>query len=44
MRRKHTINPAVLRGFTQRRVSRRDTFKLAGLSAAALALAGCGIE
>jgi len=36
--------PALLRGLTRARYSRRDTFRLAGLSAAALALAGCGVE
>ena len=38
-------NPALLRGMTQSRsVTRRDAFRLAGLSAAGLALAGCGVQ
>ncbi|GAA5062984.1 spermidine/putrescine transport system substrate-binding protein [Thermocatellispora tengchongensis] len=38
-------NPAFLRGMTQsRRVSRRDAFRIAGLGAAGLALAACGVE
>ncbi|GAA3978425.1 polyamine ABC transporter substrate-binding protein [Thermobifida alba] len=44
MRKNRSITPAELRGLTQARYSRRDTFRLAGLSAAALALAGCGVE
>ncbi|MEY9214013.1 ABC transporter substrate-binding protein [Thermobifida halotolerans] len=42
--RRPTITPAQLRGLTQARYSRRDTLRFAGLSAAALALAGCGVE
>lgn len=38
-------HPAFLRGMTQsRRVSRRDAFRIAGLSAAGLALAACGVQ
>ncbi|WP_440104521.1 polyamine ABC transporter substrate-binding protein [Streptosporangium sp. H16] len=38
-------NPAFLRGMTQSRsVTRRDALRLGGLSAAALALAACGVE
>ncbi len=39
-------DPALLRGMTGRRVSpgRRDVFRLAGLSAAGLALAACGVQ
>ncbi|GLU47503.1 ABC transporter substrate-binding protein [Nocardiopsis ansamitocini] len=37
-------SPALLRGLTQARYSRRATLKLTGLSAAALALAGCGVQ
>ncbi|WP_226874687.1 polyamine ABC transporter substrate-binding protein [Microbispora sitophila] len=35
---------ALLRGMTQRRLGRRDAFRLAGLSAAGLALAACGVQ
>ncbi|MFJ2031396.1 PotD/PotF family extracellular solute-binding protein [Streptosporangium sp. NPDC087985] len=38
-------NPAFLRGMTQSRsVTRRDAFRLAGLSAAGLALTACGVQ
>ncbi|MBB2743317.1 UNVERIFIED_ORG: spermidine/putrescine transport system substrate-binding protein [Microbispora rosea subsp. rosea] len=37
-------DPALLRGMTQRRLGRRDAFRLAGLSAAGLALAACGVQ
>ncbi|WP_432931271.1 polyamine ABC transporter substrate-binding protein [Microbispora sp. CA-135349] len=37
-------DPAFLRGMTQRRLGRRDAFRLAGLSAAGLALAACGVQ
>lgn len=38
-------NPAFLRGMTQSRsVTRRDALRLGGMSAAALALAACGVE
>jgi len=39
-------DPALLRGMTRRRLApgRRDLFRLAGLSAAGLALAACGVE
>ncbi|GGO70508.1 polyamine ABC transporter substrate-binding protein [Nonomuraea cavernae] len=36
-------NPALLRGVTQPR-TRREAFRIAGLSAAALALAACGVQ
>jgi spermidine/putrescine transport system substrate-binding protein len=35
---------AFLRGVTQRRLSRRDALRISGLSAAALALAACGVK
>lgn len=38
-----SINPALLRGMTQAR-TRRDAFRIAGLSAAGLALAACGVQ
>jgi spermidine/putrescine transport system substrate-binding protein len=38
------LDPAFLRGMTQRRYSRRDAFRLGGLSAAGLALAACGVK
>jgi spermidine/putrescine transport system substrate-binding protein len=41
---KHPIDPAMVRGFTQRRLSRRDALRMTGLSAAALALAACGVK
>ncbi|MEW9534428.1 spermidine/putrescine ABC transporter substrate-binding protein [Microbispora sp. NPDC049125] len=37
-------DPALLRGMTQRRLGRRDAFRLAGLSATGLALAACGVQ
>ena len=37
-------DPVILRGMTQRRLARRDAFRLAGLSAAGLALAACGVQ
>ncbi|MEU8198718.1 spermidine/putrescine ABC transporter substrate-binding protein [Microbispora amethystogenes] len=40
----HGKDPAFLRGMTQRRLGRRDAFRLAGLSAAGLALAACGVK
>lgn len=41
----HSHDPAFLRGMTQSRsITRRDAFRLAGLSAAGLALAGCGVQ
>ncbi|WP_067184191.1 polyamine ABC transporter substrate-binding protein [Microtetraspora niveoalba] len=39
-----TPDPAFLRGLTQRRLGRRDAFRVAGLSAAGLALAACGVQ
>lgn len=38
------LDPAWLRGMTQRRLSRRDALKISGLSATALALAACGVK
>jgi spermidine/putrescine transport system substrate-binding protein len=35
---------ALLRGMTQRRLSRRDALRISGLSAAGLALAACGVK
>lgn len=41
----YRTNPAFLRGMTQSRsVTRRDAFRLAGLSAAGLALTACGVQ
>jgi spermidine/putrescine transport system substrate-binding protein len=37
-------DPALLRGMTSRRLTRRDAFRISGLSAAALALAACGVK
>jgi spermidine/putrescine transport system substrate-binding protein len=41
-----TLRPgiAMMRGMTQRRLGRRDLLRAGGLSAAALALAGCGVK
>ncbi|MEV0150173.1 MULTISPECIES: spermidine/putrescine ABC transporter substrate-binding protein [unclassified Nonomuraea] len=39
----HQHDPALLRGMTRPR-TRRDAFRLAGLSAAGLALAACGVQ
>ena len=38
------LDPALLRGLTCRRMDRRDIFKMAGLGAAAAALAACGVK
>ena len=38
------LDPALLRGMTQRRLSRRDALRISGLSAPALALAACGVK
>lgn len=41
----YRTNPALLRGMTQSRsVTRRDALRLAGLSAAGLALSACGVQ
>lgn len=40
----HPIDPALIRGLTQRRLGRRDALRLGGLSATALALAACGVK
>lgn len=37
-------DPALLRGMTQRRLSRRDAFRVGGLTAAGLGLAACGVK
>ena len=37
-------DPALIRGLTQRRLSRRDALRISGLSAAGLALAACGVK
>jgi spermidine/putrescine transport system substrate-binding protein len=44
MNAKPPIDPALLRGLTTRRLSRRDALRMSGLSAAALALAACGVK
>jgi spermidine/putrescine transport system substrate-binding protein len=38
------LDPALVRGMTQRRLSRRDALRISGMSAAALALAACGVK
>ncbi len=38
------FDPTLFRGMTQRRLSRRDAMRISGLSAAALALAACGVK
>jgi spermidine/putrescine transport system substrate-binding protein len=38
------LDPALLRGLTQRRLNRRDALRISGLSAAAMALAACGVK
>jgi spermidine/putrescine transport system substrate-binding protein len=40
----HPHDPALMRGLSQRRLSRRDAFRISGLSATALALAACGVK
>jgi spermidine/putrescine transport system substrate-binding protein len=40
----HPLDPALLRGLTQRRLNRRDALRISGLSAAAMALAACGVK
>jgi len=40
----HNLDPAILRGVTQRRLSRRDALRISGLSAVALGLAACGVK
>lgn len=44
MNQPNPMDPALLRGLTQRRLSRRDAFRMGGISAAALALAACGVK
>jgi spermidine/putrescine transport system substrate-binding protein len=44
MNTQHPLDPALLRGLTQRRLNRRDALRISGLSAAALALAACGVK
>src|SRR4051812_18753015 len=38
------MDPAFLRGMTQRRMGRRDILRLAGMSASAAGLAACGVK
>jgi spermidine/putrescine transport system substrate-binding protein len=38
------MDPAFLRGLTQRRLSRRNALRISGLSAAAMTLAACGVK
>jgi spermidine/putrescine transport system substrate-binding protein len=38
------LDPALLRGMTQRRLSRRQAFRAGGLTAAGLGLAACGVK
>src|SRR6266508_4259678 len=38
------FDPALLRGFTQRRLSRRGFLRVAGVGAGAMALAACGVS
>jgi spermidine/putrescine transport system substrate-binding protein len=40
----NTPDSALLRGMTQRRLGRRDAFKISGLSALGAALAACGVQ
>ncbi len=37
-------DPVTLRGMTQRRISRRDAFRIGGLAAAGVGLAACGVS
>jgi spermidine/putrescine transport system substrate-binding protein len=39
-----TMDPALWRGLTSRRLNRRDLLRVSGLSAASLALAACGVK
>jgi spermidine/putrescine transport system substrate-binding protein len=38
------VDAAFLRGMTERRLSRRDVFRISGLSATAIGLAACGVK
>lgn len=40
----NSVDPALVRGMTQRRLGRRDTLRLGGLSALGLALSACGVK
>ncbi|MDT5043876.1 MAG: spermidine/putrescine transport system substrate-binding protein [Actinoplanes sp.] len=40
----NSIDPALIRGLTQRRLGRRDALRLGGASAFAMALAACGVK
>ena len=40
----NNIDPALLRGLTQRRLGRRDALRMGGVSALAMALAACGVK
>src|SRR6266581_4910633 len=42
--RKSLIDPVSLRGMTQRRMSRRDAFRIGGLTAVGAGLAACGVS
>jgi spermidine/putrescine transport system substrate-binding protein len=44
MNQQYPADPALLRGMTQRRLSRREALRIGGVSAAALALAACGVK
>ncbi|HEX6870622.1 MAG TPA: extracellular solute-binding protein, partial [Micromonosporaceae bacterium] len=44
MNQPNPIDPAIVRGFTQRRLSRRDALRISGMSAVAMALAACGVK
>jgi spermidine/putrescine transport system substrate-binding protein len=44
MSEQYPLDPAVVRGLTQRRLGRRDALRMGGLGAAALALAACGVK
>ncbi len=40
----NNLDPALIRGLTQRRLGRRDALRLGGASAFAMALAACGVK
>ena len=44
MNQPNPLDPAMVRGLTQRRLSRRDALRISGMSAAAMALAACGVK
>jgi spermidine/putrescine transport system substrate-binding protein len=39
-----SVDPALFRGLTQRRLGRRDALRMGGVSALAMALAACGVK